>query len=122
MVCAGCSEHVPHWNIQVFYVWFDAPIGYISITANYMPEWEKWWKAPEDVELVQFMGKDNVPFHTVRYNCLFLSYLKMFLCRAFVYLTKSDLLMKMCILCDVAHYIGPCLYFVQVDEGCIYLI
>ena len=71
MVCAGCSEHVPHWNIQVFYVWFDAPIGYISITANYMPEWEKWWKAPEDVELVQFMGKDNVPFHTVRYNCLF---------------------------------------------------
>jgi methionyl-tRNA synthetase len=50
----------------VFYVWFDAPIGYISITANYTSEWEKWWKSPNDVELVQFMGKDNVPFHTVR--------------------------------------------------------
>lgn len=50
---------------KVFYVWFDAPIGYISITACYTPEWEKWWKNPEDVEMVQFMGKDNVPFHTV---------------------------------------------------------
>ncbi|GLC48701.1 hypothetical protein PLESTB_000127300 [Pleodorina starrii] len=50
---------------KVFYVWFDAPIGYISITAGYTPDWEAWWKNPEDVELVQFMGKDNVPFHTV---------------------------------------------------------
>lgn len=48
---------------QVFYVWFDAPIGYVSITSCYTPEWEKWWKNPEDVELYQFMGKDNVPFH-----------------------------------------------------------
>jgi methionyl-tRNA synthetase len=43
---------------------YDAPIGYISITANYTPEWEQWWKN-KDVQLVQFMGKDNVPFHTV---------------------------------------------------------
>jgi len=50
---------------KVFYVWFDAPIGYISITAEYTDEWEKWWKNPKDVELVQFMGKDNIPFHTV---------------------------------------------------------
>ncbi|GFR44727.1 hypothetical protein Agub_g6053, partial [Astrephomene gubernaculifera] len=50
---------------KVFYVWFDAPIGYISITAGYTPDWEAWWKNPQDVELVQFMGKDNVPFHTV---------------------------------------------------------
>lgn len=55
---------------QVFYVWFDAPIGYISITACYTPEWEKWWKNPENVELYQFMGKDNVPFHTVRVHIL----------------------------------------------------
>mgnify|MGYP003579735901 CR=1 FL=1 len=41
---------------------YDAPIGYISITANYTASWEKWWKN-KDVELVQFMGKDNVPFH-----------------------------------------------------------
>jgi methionyl-tRNA synthetase len=52
--------------MQVFYVWFDAPIGYISITANYTDAWKQWWHSPEDVELVQFMGKDNVPFHTVR--------------------------------------------------------
>jgi methionyl-tRNA synthetase len=49
---------------KVFYVWFDAPIGYISITACASDEWQAWWKN-ENVELVQFMGKDNVPFHTV---------------------------------------------------------
>ena len=50
---------------KVFYVWFDAPIGYISITANYTPQWEQWWKSPHNVQLYQFMGKDNVPFHCV---------------------------------------------------------
>ena len=50
---------------KVFYVWFDAPIGYISITANYTDEWEKWWKNPDNVRYVQFMAKDNVPFHSV---------------------------------------------------------
>lgn len=50
---------------KVFYVWFDAPIGYISITANHTKDWKKWWKDPEGVRLYQFMGKDNVPFHTV---------------------------------------------------------
>jgi methionyl-tRNA synthetase len=46
-------------------VWFDAPIGYISITANYTAEWEQWWKNPSQVELYQFIGKDNVQFHSV---------------------------------------------------------
>lgn len=50
---------------KVLYVWFDAPIGYVSITANYTEKWESWWKNPKDVQLYQFMGKDNVPFHTV---------------------------------------------------------
>ncbi|RWS04885.1 hypothetical protein B4U79_12907 [Dinothrombium tinctorium] len=50
---------------KVFYVWFDAPIGYFSITANYTKDWEKWWKNPEQVELFQFMAKDNVPFHGI---------------------------------------------------------
>ncbi|CAG8482495.1 3165_t:CDS:2, partial [Dentiscutata heterogama] len=54
---------------KVFYVWFDAPIGYFSITANYTNEWEKWWKNPDQVKLYQFMGKDNVPFHTVMFPC-----------------------------------------------------
>jgi methionyl-tRNA synthetase len=50
---------------KVLYVWFEAPVGYISITANLTNEWEKWWKNPDEVYLYQFMGKDNVPFHTV---------------------------------------------------------
>ena len=50
---------------KVFYVWFDAPIGYISITANYTDNWEYWWRDNENTELFQFIGKDNIPFHTV---------------------------------------------------------
>ena len=50
---------------KVFYVWFDAPIGYISISANHTDKWEQWWKNPDEVELFQFIGKDNIPFHTV---------------------------------------------------------
>ena len=56
---------------KVFYVWFDAPIGYLSIAANYSPDWEKWFKAPENVAYYQFMAKDNVPFHSVIFpSCL----------------------------------------------------
>jgi methionyl-tRNA synthetase len=52
---------------KVFYVWFDAPIGYLSITENFIGgnKWEDWWKNPENVKLYQFMGKDNVTFHGV---------------------------------------------------------
>ena len=57
---------------KVFYVWFDAPIGYISITGMLGEEkgdWRKfvdyWWKKPDEVDLFQFIGKDNIPFHTV---------------------------------------------------------
>ena len=50
---------------KVFYVWFDAPIGYISISANYTENWKNWWQDPENTELFQFIGKDNIPFHTV---------------------------------------------------------
>ncbi|KAL8660500.1 MAG: hypothetical protein Q9202_006495 [Teloschistes flavicans] len=50
---------------KVFYVWFDACVGYVSITANYTEDWERWWRDPDNVQLYQFMGKDNVPFHTV---------------------------------------------------------
>lgn len=62
----GTSVPLPGFEDKVFYVWFDAPIGYISITADYDGEnWRRWWQNPEKVELHQFMGKDNVPFHTV---------------------------------------------------------
>ncbi|MBI9097717.1 MAG: methionine--tRNA ligase [Spirochaetaceae bacterium] len=50
---------------KVFYVWFDAPIGYVSITANHTDKWKEWWQNPDEVELYQFIGKDNIPFHTV---------------------------------------------------------
>ena len=57
---------------KVFYVWFDAPIEYIAATAEWSDatgkDWESWWredKGADDVKYVQFMGKDNVPFHTV---------------------------------------------------------
>ncbi len=51
---------------KVFYVWFDAPIGYISITRKGLPDtWKDWWKSPDDTELYQFMAKDNIPFHSV---------------------------------------------------------
>ncbi len=50
---------------KVLYVWFDAPIGYISNTQELLPQsWEKWWKN-EDTKLVHFIGKDNIVFHCI---------------------------------------------------------
>ena len=65
----GTPVPLEGYEDKVFYVWFDAPIGYISITANYTKEWRQWWNHPENVKLVQFMGKDNIPFHTVIFPC-----------------------------------------------------
>ena len=57
---------------KVLYVWFDAPIGYISFTKSLLEKrgegknaWEKWWKNKEDVKLVHFIGKDNIVFHSM---------------------------------------------------------
>ncbi|SCU98609.1 LAMI_0F15500g1_1 [Lachancea mirantina] len=61
----GTPIPLEKYKDKVLYVWFDATIGYVSITANYTSQWEKWWRNPENVNLYQFMGKDNVPFHTV---------------------------------------------------------
>ena len=61
----GIPVNKPGYEDKVFYVWFDAPIGYISITANKTEDWERWWRDPENTELYQFIGKDNIPFHTV---------------------------------------------------------
>ena len=49
---------------KVLYVWFDAPIGYISATKEWTPDWTKWWKDPE-TKLVHFIGKDNIVFHCI---------------------------------------------------------
>jgi len=62
----GTPVPLEGYQDKVFYVWFDAPIGYLSITANYSQEsWESWWKNPANIDLYQFMAKDNVPFHSV---------------------------------------------------------
>ncbi|MDR3333775.1 MAG: methionine--tRNA ligase [Treponema sp.] len=69
----GIPVPKPGYENKVFYVWFDAPIGYISITGNLGAEttadWrrfvDEWWENPDEVELFQFIGKDNIPFHTV---------------------------------------------------------
>ncbi|MFZ0282051.1 MAG: methionine--tRNA ligase [Bacteroidales bacterium] len=49
---------------KVLYVWFDAPIGYISATKELTPDWEKYWK-DEETKLVHFIGKDNIVFHCI---------------------------------------------------------
>ncbi|MBX3479150.1 MAG: methionine--tRNA ligase [Caulobacter sp.] len=64
----------PGFEDKVFYVWFDAPIEYIGATVEWAEatgaDWERWWredKGATDLEYVQFMGKDNVAFHTVSF-------------------------------------------------------
>ena len=62
---------------KVLYVWFDAPIGYISNTIEHCREkgtdWEKWWK-DEDTKLVHFIGKDNIVFHCIIFPCMLKAY------------------------------------------------
>lgn len=56
---------------KVFYVWFDAPIGYIGATKEWADadparrDWQSWWLGQDDVRYIQFMAKDNLPFHTI---------------------------------------------------------
>lgn len=64
----------PGFDSKVFYVWFDAPIGYIGATEEWAAatgqDWQRWWRTDQgadDVTYVQFMGKDNVAFHTVSF-------------------------------------------------------
>ena len=57
---------------KVFYVWFDAPIGYIAATQEWADaapgrDWRQWWWQADDVSYIQFLGKDNIPFHTVSF-------------------------------------------------------
>jgi len=71
------TEDWPGMEGKVFYVWFDAPIEYIAASAEWAKahgkpdaDWERWWrtdKGAADVRYVQFMGKDNVPFHTLSF-------------------------------------------------------
>lgn len=63
---------------KVFYVWFDAPIGYVAATKGWAMQkpderdWEGWWRNPEETQYVQFMAKDNLPFHTIMWPAMLL--------------------------------------------------
>jgi methionyl-tRNA synthetase len=61
----------PGFDGKVFYVWFDAPIGYIAAGIEWAEatgrDWRTWWQGGDDVRYVQFLGKDNVPFHTITF-------------------------------------------------------
>ena len=71
------TEDWPGMEGKVFYVWFDAPIEYIAATAEWadaqgLPDaaWQRWWRTDlgaADVRYIEFMGKDNVPFHTLSF-------------------------------------------------------
>lgn len=60
----GIPVNKPGFEDKVFYVWFDAPWGYVSISQAATDNWADWWKNP-DTHYAQFMGKDNVKFHAV---------------------------------------------------------
>ncbi|KPP93623.1 MAG: methionyl-tRNA synthetase MetG [Rhodobacteraceae bacterium HLUCCA08] len=70
----------PGMEGKVFYVWFDAPIEYIACAQEWVDagkgdDWERWWRTDQgadDVTYTQFMGKDNVPFHTLSFPCTIL--------------------------------------------------
>jgi methionyl-tRNA synthetase len=71
----GVTVERPGFEDKVFYVWFDAPIEYIAATREWadaapdgeVRDWRSWWYEADDVRYVQFMAKDNVPFHTVSF-------------------------------------------------------
>ncbi|MBE6461342.1 MAG: methionine--tRNA ligase [Alphaproteobacteria bacterium] len=61
----GIPVNKPGYENKVFYVWFDAPWGYVSISQAANENWADWWHGGDDVHYAQFMGKDNVKFHAV---------------------------------------------------------
>jgi methionyl-tRNA synthetase len=69
----GFPVNKPGFEDKVFYVWFDAPIGYIGITKQWADakpgerNWKDWWQNPKEVRYVEFMGKDNVPYHSITF-------------------------------------------------------
>jgi methionyl-tRNA synthetase len=62
----GVPVPKPGFEDKVFYVWFDAPIGYIAAGAEWGESWRDWWQS-DDVRYLQFLAKDNVPFHAISF-------------------------------------------------------
>jgi methionyl-tRNA synthetase len=67
----GVKVPLKGYEDKVFYVWFDAPIGYIGVFADKYPDWKEWWQS-EDTYHYEFMGKDNVPFHSIFFPAVLL--------------------------------------------------
>jgi methionyl-tRNA synthetase len=71
----GVPVPKPGYEGKVFYVWFDAPIAYLAATKEWADtapghqNWRLWWWEPQDASYIQFLGKDNVPFHAVTFPC-----------------------------------------------------
>jgi methionyl-tRNA synthetase len=71
----GVPVPKPGYEGKVFYVWFDAPIAYIAATQEWADldpahrDWRSWWSRTDGVAYIQFLGKDNVPFHAVSFPC-----------------------------------------------------
>ncbi|MGO4737190.1 methionine--tRNA ligase [Bosea sp. 2KB_26] len=74
----GVPVPKPGFESKVSYVWFDAPIAYIAATQEWSDldpdrrDWRRWWWNAGDVDAIQFLGKDNVPFHAVSFPCTLL--------------------------------------------------
>ncbi|MBQ7660321.1 MAG: methionine--tRNA ligase [Alphaproteobacteria bacterium] len=93
----GFSVPKKGYEDKVFYVWFDAPIGYLGITKQWADEkpdernFKDWWLTGDDVYYVQFMGKDNVPYHAITFPATLLgtgeNYKKVDILKGFSYLT-----------------------------------
>ena len=93
----GFPVNKPGFEDKVFYVWFDAPIGYIGITKQWSDEnpaernWKDWWLDAKDVRYVEFMGKDNVPYHSITFPATLLgtgeNWTKVDFLKGFSYLT-----------------------------------
>ncbi|HLD41852.1 MAG TPA: methionine--tRNA ligase, partial [archaeon] len=75
----GVQVPIPGYEEKVFYVWFDGSIGYVSSTkewaesTKYPDSWELFWKNPE-AKIYNFMGKDNIPFHTIFWPAMLIAY------------------------------------------------
>ncbi|MFI5264363.1 MAG: methionine--tRNA ligase subunit beta, partial [Candidatus Kapaibacterium sp.] len=73
----GVPVPLPNAEGKVLYVWFDAPIGYVTATKELLPDdWQSWWRDDENLEWVCFLGKDNIVFHTIMFPAMELGYNK----------------------------------------------
>jgi hypothetical protein len=97
---------MPGFESKVFYVWFDAPIGYVSITATYTEHWRQWWQS-SDVDLYQFMAKVDFVLsllHSLAHSHISSLYMRVCVC------TDSAACVDVCMHTCVVAYIYVCMH------------